>query len=70
MEIKRFLGLIGFYRNFIKRFAHVTKPFTKCLHKKRNSLYVKIIKNASHLEENLFAMPLFWVYPDFKHPLL
>lgn len=32
-EIKSFLGLIGYYRKFIKDFAHVTKPITKCLKK-------------------------------------
>lgn len=28
-EIKSFLGLVGYYRKFIKNSAHVTKPFTK-----------------------------------------
>lgn len=32
-EIKSFLGLLGFYRKFIKDFAKITKPFTKCLKK-------------------------------------
>lgn len=32
-EIKSFLDLLGYYRKFIKNFAHVTKLFTQCLRK-------------------------------------
>lgn len=32
-EIKQFLGLLGYYRKFIKTFATLTKPMTKCLKK-------------------------------------
>lgn len=31
--IKSFLGLIGYYRRFIKKFAKVVFPFTRCLRK-------------------------------------
>lgn len=30
-EIKSFLGLVGYYRKFIKDFAKLTKPLTLCL---------------------------------------
>jgi hypothetical protein len=32
-DIKSFLGLLGYYRRFIKNFAKITKPFTKCMKK-------------------------------------
>lgn len=32
-QIKSFLGLLSYYRKFIKDFAKVTKPMTKCLKK-------------------------------------
>jgi hypothetical protein len=32
-EIKRFLGLIGYYRKFIPNFARIAKPMTQCLKK-------------------------------------
>lgn len=32
-EIKRFLGLLGYYRKFVPDFAKVTKPLTQCLKK-------------------------------------
>lgn len=38
-EIKSFLGLIGYYRRFIKDFAKVTQPLTACL-KKRNKIVI------------------------------
>lgn len=44
-EIKSFLGLLGFYRKFIKDFAKLTKPFTKCLKKGE-----KIIHTPEFLE--------------------
>lgn len=37
-EIKSFLGLLGYYRKFIKDFAKLTKPFTTCL--KKNSAVI------------------------------
>lgn len=36
-EIKSFLGLVGYYRKFIKDFAKITRPLTNCL-KKRNKI--------------------------------
>lgn len=32
-QIKGFLGLLGYYRRFIRDFAKITKPMTKCLKK-------------------------------------
>lgn len=66
-EIKAFLGLIGYYRRFIKDFARITQPFTKCL--KKNS---KIdITNTEYLEsfnlckQILINAPILQ-YPDFQ----
>jgi hypothetical protein len=44
-QIKSFLGLIGYYRKFIKDFAKITKPFTSCLKKGR-----KIVINEEYLQ--------------------
>ena len=32
-QIKSFLGLLGYYRRFIKNFSDITKPMTQCLKK-------------------------------------
>lgn len=69
-EIKSFLGLIGYYRRFIKDFAKVTQPLTSCL-KKRN----KIIINQTYIDafqkckELLTNAPLLQ-YPDPDKPYI
>lgn len=69
-EIKSFLGLIGYYRRFIKDFAKVTQPLTSCL-KKRN----KIIINQAYIDafqkckELLTNAPLLQ-YPDPDKPYI
>ena len=64
-EIKSFLGLIGYYRRFIKDFAHVTKPLTSCL-KKRNKIVLdkNYIDAFNKCKELLTNAPLLQ-YPDF-----
>lgn len=44
-EIKLFLGLVGFYRKFIKNFAKFKQPLTPCLKKE-----AKIVHNNEFLE--------------------
>ncbi|GKG24507.1 putative reverse transcriptase domain-containing protein, partial [Tanacetum coccineum] len=34
MEIRQFLGLVGYYRRFIKGFSKIAKPMTKLTQKK------------------------------------
>lgn len=69
-EIKSFLGLIGYYRKFIKDFSKITQPMTACL--KKNS---KIIINDNYLKsfekckELLVNAPLLQ-YPDFEKPFI
>lgn len=64
-EIKSFLGLIGYYRRFIKDFALVTKPLTSCL-KKRNKIVLdkNYIDSFNRCKELLTSAPLLQ-YPDF-----
>ncbi|CAH2106577.1 unnamed protein product [Euphydryas editha] len=64
-EIKSFLGLIGYYRRFIKDFAHVTKPLTSCL-KKRNKIIMdqNYVDAFNRCKELLTHAPLLQ-YPDY-----
>lgn len=66
-QIKRFLGLLGYYREFIKDFASLTKPLTKCL--KKNAVvnvedpeYV----NCFDLCKNILTNDPILQYPDFE----
>ena len=65
-QIKRFLGMIGYYRKFIKSFAQITKPFTKCLKKGA----IININDPEYLEcfntcKNLLTNEPILQYPDF-----
>lgn len=65
-EIKRFIGLLGYYRKFIPDFAKVTKPMTQCL--KKGS---KITLNENYVEcfekcKTLLINDPILQYPDFS----
>lgn len=65
-QIKGFLGLLGYYRKFIKDFAKLTKPLTNCLKKGmeinyKNPEYVKCFE----LCKNLLINEPILQYPDF-----
>lgn len=64
-EIKRFLGLLGYYRKFIPDFARLTKPLTQCLKKGSkitlNSDYVNCFEKCKTLLTNDPILQ----YPDF-----
>ena len=66
-EIKRFLGLIGYYRRFLANFARITSPLTKCLKKgaKINLRDPDYIQAFNHCKELLTNSPIL-AYPDFS----
>lgn len=70
-EIKSFLGLVGYYRKFIKDFAKLTQPLTSCL-KKKNKIdptkreYVDAFERCKELLTNA---PLLQ-FPDFTKPFV
>lgn len=65
-KIKSFLGLVGYYRKFIKDFAQITKPLTACL-KKNHKIKVtnEYIESFQKCKELLTNAPLL-LYPDFE----
>lgn len=69
-EIKSFLGLVGYYRRFIKDFAKITKPMTNCL-KKRNRIIIDqdYIDSFNKCKELLTHAPLLQ-YPDYEKPFI
>lgn len=69
-EIKSFLGLVGYYRRFIKDFAKITQPLTSCL-KKRNKIIIdqKYIDAFNKCKELLTHAPLLQ-YPDYEKPFI
>lgn len=67
-EIKSFLGLIGYYRKFIKDFAKITKPLTSCLTKKSKIVIDDNYKNCFDLCKSLLTNEPILKYPDFEIP--
>ncbi|KAL0820853.1 hypothetical protein ABMA28_005522 [Loxostege sticticalis] len=69
-EIKAFLGLIGYYRRFIKDFSKITKPLTNCL-KKNKSIKIdeEYIKSFETCKELLVNAPLLQ-FPNFSIPFI
>lgn len=67
-EIKGFLGLLGYYRKFIKNFAKLAKPLTLCLKKgskiEHNEAFLKCFDECRNILTN---EPLLQ-YPDFTKP--
>ena len=68
--IKSFLGLVGYYRRFIKDFAKITKPMTRCLKKDIKIEHTpEFIKAFEHCKQLLINSPILQ-YPDYSKPFL
>jgi hypothetical protein len=64
-DIKSFLGLVGYYRKFIKNFAKIAKPLTELL--KKDSVFNWGIKceNSFQILKDSITFPPVLQYPDF-----
>lgn len=70
-QLKGFLGLLGYYRRFIKDFARLTKPLTKCL-KKDATINIKDPEYVScfNMCRNLLMNEPILRYPDFSEQFI
>jgi hypothetical protein len=69
-DIKSFLGLLGYYRRFIKNFAKITKPFTKCVKKDEKILHTTEFCRAFEYCKNILSNEPILQYPDFSKPFI
>ena len=67
-EIKSFLGLLGYYRKFIKNFAKITKPMTQCLKKDGKVEHTKEFIDCFNTCKNILTSEPVLAYPDFSKP--
>lgn len=69
-EIKSFLGLIGYYRKFIKDFAKITKPLTSCLKKGKKIVIDETYIDAFNKCKELLVNAPILQYPDPEKPYI
>lgn len=69
-EIKSFLGLVGYYRKFIKDFAKITKPMTRCLKKNAKIEHTEEFMSAFDTCKNILINAPILQYPDFTKPFI
>ena len=63
-EVKQFLGLIGYYRKFVSRFADISRPLTRLTRHNAEFEWTKQCeKSFNHLREMLMQYPILR-YPD------
>ena len=69
-ELKGFLGVMGYYRKFIKDFARIAKPLTNCLRKGEAIEHTKTFIDAFQKCKSILTSSQILIYPDFEKPFI
>lgn len=69
-ELKGFLGLLGYYRRFIRDFAKITKPLTAQLRNGENVEHTPQFLKTFETCKNLLTCSDVLQYPDFSLPFI
>uniref|UniRef100_A0AAG5CRQ8 RNA-directed DNA polymerase n=1 Tax=Anopheles atroparvus TaxID=41427 RepID=A0AAG5CRQ8_ANOAO len=67
-DLRSFLGVIGYYRKFIKDFAKITKPLTAQLRKGESIAHSKEFISAFEKCKTILTSSQILIYPDFEKP--
>ncbi|XP_041372533.1 uncharacterized mitochondrial protein AtMg00860-like [Gigantopelta aegis] len=67
-EVRRFLGMIGYYRRFCPNFATVAAPITALLKKGTNFQWTEQCTQAFTLLKNLLCTAPIMAAPDYQKP--
>ena len=65
-SLRFFLGLMGFYRNFVPRFSHTAEPLLKLLRKSSKFIWEEEQENAYQQLKAALLEPLILKYPEFS----
>lgn len=65
-EVRQFLGILGYYRRFIKDFAKVVKPLTSLLRKETDFEITPQILECFNKCKMLLTLDPILIYPDFS----
>uniref|UniRef100_A0A7I5EED3 RNA-directed DNA polymerase n=1 Tax=Haemonchus contortus TaxID=6289 RepID=A0A7I5EED3_HAECO len=67
-EVKRFLGMVGFFRKFIPNFANIAEPLTRLTRKSKKFQWLEPQEAAfRELRDALINKPILG-YPDYNKP--
>lgn len=69
-ELKGFLGILGYYRRFIRDFAKITKPLTAQLRKDEKIEHTPLFLKTFEKCKELLTQSNILQYPDFNHPFI
>ena len=67
-EVRSFLGLVGYYRRFVKRFSDKAAPLNALLHKEQVWKWTTECQNAFETLKGEIASRPVSAYPDFSKP--
>ena len=67
-EVRSFLGLVGYYRRFVKRFSDKAAPLNALLHKEQVWKWTPECQNAFETLKGEIASRPVSAYPDFSKP--
>ena len=65
-QVRSFLGLLGYYRQFIKGFSKIAGPLNKLLEKNKPFVWTVECTKAYQELKDLLLMELVVAYPDFS----
>ena len=67
-EVKQFLGLVGYYRKFIPRYADIARPLTALTRKDTEFEWTDICQRSFDLLKAMVSEEPILVYPDPSKP--
>ena len=67
-EIKQFLGLTGYYRKFVPRFADISRPLTELTKKEMKFLWTPECQNSFELLKSYLCGEPILKYADTSEP--
>lgn len=69
-QLRGFLGILGYYRKFIKDFAKIAKPLTQALRKGEKIIHNKEFVEAFERCRNILTSSDILQYPEFDKPFV
>ena len=69
-EVKQFLGLVGYYRKFIPRYADIARPLNALTRKDVGFIWTDICQKSFELLKTMVSEEPILVYPDPSKPYI